>query len=175
MTEEADAAPYILTLMLDEAAQARFDALRRAHFPPERLHIGAHVTLFHALPRDPRVQENLASAAAIAEIPVRVAKLRFLGRGVAFGLESDRLRRLRETLRQAWSARLTAQDGQAWQPHVTIQNKVAPHEARALFTALSAEFQPYDVTATGLALWIYRGGPWEEAGRFPFYIPSARR
>ena len=46
----SDDRPLILTLRLDPESQARFDALRRAHFPPERNLLGAHVTLFHALP-----------------------------------------------------------------------------------------------------------------------------
>jgi hypothetical protein len=42
--------PLIVTLLLDDAAQARFDRLRAAHFPSARNHLAAHVTLFHALP-----------------------------------------------------------------------------------------------------------------------------
>lgn len=42
--------PLIVTLALDEQAQARFDALRSRHFPPDRNVLDAHVTLFHALP-----------------------------------------------------------------------------------------------------------------------------
>ena len=94
--------------------------------------------------------------------------LRFLGRGVAFGLESAPLLHLRDGLRKRWTERLTPQDRQKWRPHVTIQNKVEPAVAKALYARLSAAFEPYAVTATGLALWIYRGGPWEEAGVFPF-------
>ena len=43
-------APLILTLRFDGEAFARLDDLRRAHFPPERNQIPAHLTLFHALP-----------------------------------------------------------------------------------------------------------------------------
>jgi hypothetical protein len=51
----ADAAqPLILTLALDGEAFAFFDGLRRAHFPPERNVVPAHVTLFHALPGEQR-------------------------------------------------------------------------------------------------------------------------
>ena len=45
-----DAAPLILSAVLDAPVQQRLDALRRAHFPPERNHLDAHVTLFHHLP-----------------------------------------------------------------------------------------------------------------------------
>jgi hypothetical protein len=40
----------VVTLLLDDGAQRRFDRLREAYFPPERNHVAAHVTLFHALP-----------------------------------------------------------------------------------------------------------------------------
>lgn len=44
------AAPLILTLAMDERSQERFDRLRETHFPPERNHLSAHLTLFHRLP-----------------------------------------------------------------------------------------------------------------------------
>lgn len=40
---------YILTAELDPDSFAWFDGLRRAHFPPERIVLPAHVTLFHRL------------------------------------------------------------------------------------------------------------------------------
>ena len=43
-------APLILSAVLDARVQRRLDALRRAHFPPDRNHLDAHVTLFHHLP-----------------------------------------------------------------------------------------------------------------------------
>ena len=127
------------------------------------------MTLFHALPSDVDVVGGMEAAVAGEEaFPVQVTGLRFLGRGVAFSLESARLLHLRDGLRRRWAERLTPQDRQKWRPHVTVQNKADPVAAKALHARLSAGFEPYDVTATGLALWIYRGGPWEEAGLFPF-------
>jgi 2'-5' RNA ligase len=164
-----EAAPFILTLTLDPDAQAHFDRLRTAHFPTHRLVVGAHVTLFHALPGDLRVASAVASEAAAHEaFPVDVTGVRFLGRGVAFSLESTRLHRLRQNFHQLWAPRLTPQDRQRWQPHVTIQNKAEAVVARSLYERLQIEFSPYEVVATGLALWIYRNGPWEAAGNFPF-------
>ena len=161
--------PLILTLALDEPSQARFDALRRAHFPPERLQVGAHVTLFHALPDALAVREDVRAAAApVAPFPVRVARLRSLGRGVAYALDADRLTALRRDLADGWDALLTPQDRQRHAPHVTVQNKVPPDRARALLAELQAGFAPYDVTATGLALWRYLGGPWEHVETAPF-------
>jgi hypothetical protein len=154
---------------LDPASQAGFDALRTAHFPPDRLVVGAHVTLFHALPSDLDVVGAVrAEAEAVAPFSVSVAEVRLLGRGVAFGLRSGALMDLRGRLRGLWVDRLTAQDRQGWRPHVTIQNKADPVVARALYDKVARSFVPYDVSAVGLAVWVYWGGPWEAAGGFRF-------
>ncbi len=155
--------PLIVTLVLDEAAQQRFDALRERHFPPERNHLRAHVTLFHALPGalEEQVRADLRQVATRESFDVRVAGLRSLGRGVAYVLESAALQDVREQLRTRWREHLTPQDRQRHSPHVTVQNKVSPEQARALLADLQEGFVPYDVTARGLALWRYLGGPWE--------------
>jgi 2'-5' RNA ligase len=155
--------PLIVTLALDALAQQRFDALRTAHFPPERNHLAAHVTLFHALPgeQEEQVRRDLAEAAARPDFDLRVTGLRSLGRGVAYVLQSEELTRLRQDLRDRWEPWLTPQDAHRHSPHVTVQNKVEPAQARALLAELQRDFTPYDVTATGLALWRYLGGPWE--------------
>lgn len=163
-------APLVVTLQLDAASQERFDRLRRAHFPAERNHLHAHVTLFHALPgeQEHAVRRDLTEAAQRAPYDVRVARVRSLGRGVAYDLRSDLLQEQRAALARRWAPWLTAQDARPHAAHVTVQNKVEPAAARALLEQLQAAFVPYDVTATGLALWRYVGGPWEpvEAYRF---------
>ena len=169
-----ETAPLILTLALEDAAQARFDALRAEHFPPERNQVPAHVTLFHALPgaEHPAVTAELARiSAATAPFALRVSGLRSLGRGVAYALEGVDLVRIRGALARAWASWLSAQDRQSYRPHLTIQNKAAPEAARALLAALQPGFTPFDVGATGLRLWHYRRGPWDEAGRFTFAGP----
>jgi 2'-5' RNA ligase len=166
-----DNAPLIVTVRFDEASFARFDAERTLHFPPDRNYIPAHLTLFHHLPGDRHaaVTEDLASLAARqAPFPLRVSTLRFLGQGTAYAIESAELQQLRAAIADRWSAHLTRQDASRFNPHVTIQNKVAAAPARALFETLSASFAPFDALATGLLLWRYRGGPWEAAGEHPF-------
>ena len=166
-----ETAPLILTLALEAAAQARFDALRAQHFPPERNQVPAHVTLFHALPGTEQraIEAELARRCAdTAPFAVKVAGLRSLGRGVAYVLQSADLARLRAGLAHAWGPWLGRQDRQGYRPHLTIQNKADPASARALLAGLQAGFSPFEVEATGLLLWHYRNGPWEEAGRFAF-------
>src|SRR3712207_1555034 len=94
-------APLILTLQLDERSFAFFDEQRRRYFPPERNFIPAHLTLFHALPG-----EQLGTIAADLEalskeqVPhlLEVTGLRFLGRGVAYRLDSPSLILMRQIL-----------------------------------------------------------------------------
>jgi 2'-5' RNA ligase len=166
--------PLVVTLALDDAAQQHFDGLRRRHFPPERNHLGAHVTLFHALPgaRVERVGADLARAAQRPAYPVEVTGVRSLGRGVAFALASPDLDAVRAGLAADWRDWLTAQDRQRSAAHVTVQNKVTPQQARSLLGELRSGFAPYAVQARGLRLWHYRGGPWEAAGEWDFEPPA---
>jgi 2'-5' RNA ligase len=179
-------APLIVTLLLDDEAQGRFDRLREAHFPARPLsgarhepasgggrgvfRLQAHVTLFHALPGEQvaHVRRELAEVADRAPFDVAVTGVRFLGRGVAIDLDAPELTALRRGLAGAFDPWLTRQDRQWSRPHVTVQNKVEPEVARALYTDLSAAFVAETVTARGLGLWDYLGGPWAPAGEFLF-------
>ncbi|MGY1751592.1 2'-5' RNA ligase family protein [Blastococcus sp. SYSU D01042] len=162
--------PLIVTLLLDDADQQRFDRLRAEHFPPERNVLQAHVTLFHALPGEhlDAVRADLAAAADRPPFDVAVTGVRSLGRGVAYVLESGTLAALRAGLASAWAPWLTPQDRQRHSPHVTVQNKVEPAVARALRDRLLMGFAPHDVRARGLGLWRYLGGPWEPLGEHAF-------
>ena len=163
--------PLILTLAMDPDSFARFDGLRRRHFPQALNHIPAHATLFHHLPGDRErgvIEAITALARAVPPPEVAVTGLRFTGRGVAYALDSDALARFRGRLAQEFAAHLTAQDRQGWRPHVTVQNKVDAATARALHADLEAAFTPFRFTAPGLLLWRYLGGPWERRASFAF-------
>ncbi len=168
---QADTPPLIVTLSLDPASQAWLDRLRSTYFPPERLVVGAHVTMFHALPggQEAAVAACMAGlCAAAAPFAVRMTGLRFLGRGVAVALAAPEPAALRSRLAKAFAADLTPQDRAAWSPHATVQNKVTAERARRTYDALSGIGAPGPITATGLALWRYRGGPWEAAADWCF-------
>lgn len=167
--------PLILTLHLAEADAAAFERLRRRHFPPGLNRVPAHVTLFHRLPGaeiGPVRDRLAASARAAAPFALRVETPVFLGRGVALRLDAARLGPLRALLAAAWRDWLSPQDRQPYRPHVTIQNKVAPEAARALHATLARDFRPWEAQAAGLALWHYRGGPWEADSLYPFAAPG---
>ena len=164
-------APLILTLVLDPASQAWFDQLRLSYFPAERLQVGAHVTLFHALPGEleATVAQSLAALCAdTAVFPVAVAGVFGMGRGVAFRLRAPQAEQFRRALLRAVPSRLTPQDSAPWSPHVTVQNKVAPEQARATLAELSGRLPPDPVRATGVAMWRYLGGPWEAVCQHSF-------
>ena len=69
-----DLAPLIVTAELPEALQSRADQLRREHFPPERNHLNAHVTLFHAIPAPYEDElKDVLAAEARAEVEKMLA------------------------------------------------------------------------------------------------------
>ena len=84
-----------------------------------------------------------------------------LGEGTALRVESEELEDIRYDLAEAFRGMLTPQDIAPWRPHITIQNKVDPKEARRLQQRLRATFQPRPLAIKGLASWRYLGGPWE--------------
>ena len=89
------------------------------------------------------------------------------------GLQAaDDLAALRVELAHRFEPWLTPQDRAKRDLHVTVQNKVAPGRARALHADLSTGFAPWRVTAVGLGLWRYLGGPWKELTRFSFTEPE---
>ena len=164
-------APLILTLALDDRSRAFFEAERRRSFPPERNFIPAHLTLFHKLPGEHRatIERDIdALASAQRPLSLEVTGLRSLGRGVAYTLLSPELASLRQGLAQRWEVWLGPQDRQKHQPHVTVQNKVEPKDAKALLSELTDSFEPFTAIGVGLDLWWYRGGPWEKARGFSF-------
>jgi hypothetical protein len=178
--------PLIVTLLLDDRSQLFFDRLRAEHFPSRpragshsgpagagqeaMFRVAAHVTLFHALPGEhlDAVDADLRAAADRETFDVAVTGLRFLGRGVAYDLDSRAVSELRDRLAAAWDPWLTRQDRHRHAPHVTVQNKVEPEMARALHDTLLAGFSPWTVGARGLGLWRYLGGPWEPVTEYPF-------
>ncbi len=162
--------PLVVTLEIEAAAQERFDRERGELFPPGRTQVGAHVTMFHALPGADlaAIVDDLTLAAARAPFPALVDAVVPLGRGVAYRLLSSELSALHRGLQTQWWDTLTAQDRQGFRPHITVQNKVQSEVARSTLDALRARFEPFQTGARGLLLWRYDGGPWTQLHRFAF-------
>ena len=161
----------ILTALIDTQPFSTFERLRRVHYPPERNIVPAHLTLFHHLPgteADAIVRRLKAEARGTPVFSARVAGLRNLGQGVAFRIESPELEDVRAGLADAFGFWLIPLDRQRFSPHITIQNKVEPREAKALYKLLSSTFSPWSFSVKGLTLWRYLGGPWEKLRDFRF-------
>ncbi|MEP2234777.1 MAG: 2'-5' RNA ligase family protein [Alteripontixanthobacter sp.] len=168
---EAARQPFILTALLPQDLQSRADQLRQAHFPPERNYLKAHVTLFHALPRQIEDElRNLLSRVARDNSPVagRLEGIMSLGGGTALKLSSPDLLGLRADIGDHFHGMLTVQDQHTPRLHVTIQNKVAAKEAKALQAQLEGTIEPRAIRFPGIALHIYRGGPWEAVRQWKF-------
>jgi 2'-5' RNA ligase len=168
----SDLAPLIVTLTLDEKSQTFFDEQRRLYFPAKINYLSAHLTLFHALP-GAELATIVADLGAVASaqpepLPLQATGVKFMGRGVMYTLDNPALPALHKRLQRQWQAWLTPQDQQGLRPHITVQNKVDPAVARRLHEELAASFQPFEALGTGLALWAYRGGPWELRQQFTF-------
>jgi 2'-5' RNA ligase len=163
--------PLIVSAVLSPQAQDDLDARRRRYFPAARLQVGAHLTLFHALPgdREPDVAAALRELTEERPRPaISVGEPFGLGRGVALRTPSPVLEEIRAALADRFRDDLTAQDARPWRPHVTVQNKVEPDEARRTLASVRADHVPYATLVEALALWRYRHGPWEAAGEFRF-------
>jgi len=107
-------------------------------------------------------------ASEFAPVPARLLGLMDLGKGTALAIESAGMLRIRELIADHFHGSLTLQDLHEPCLHITIQNKVSKEKARELQAMLSPKLEPRKFNFAGLELHIYRGGPWEEAGKFAF-------
>ena len=172
MTPAFAGGPIVVTATFGDGDNGWLQELRRTHYPPERNRVPAHLTLFRQLP--PNLQGELATrlARAAAAPPPRalIAGILDLGEGTALRVESDELEAIRAGLAEAFHGLLTPQDLAPWRPHVTIQNKVPPREARALQKQLRATFEPRPLAIRALTAWRYLDGPWEPVRAWPFRL-----
>ena len=157
--------PFIVTAKLPPDIQSWAEGLRRAHYPAERNHLHAHVTMFHSFA--PSLLEELRDflpqvCAEFAPPEADITGLLDLGTGTAIALASPQLLSLRALIAEHFHGSLTAQDLYEPRPHITIQNKVTKREARALQAELAPQIDPRRFAFPALELHLYQGGPWEK-------------
>ena len=162
--------PIVVTALFGPGDDGWLQGLRRAHYPTERNQVPAHLTLFRQLPPsiERELSRRLAACAAAPPPRARIAGVIDLGEGTALRVESEELEELRADLAEALFGLLIPQDRAPWRPHVTIQNKVEPREARSLQQRLRAGFAPRPLAIRALATWRYLGGPWQPVRDYPF-------
>jgi hypothetical protein len=163
--------PFIVTAELPPDLFQWANALRRAHFPPERNNLSAHVTLFHSLA--PSLREELPAVLAriggeYAPPQGELTGLMNLGKGTALALASPVMLAIRDEIADLFHGMLTAQDQHRPRLHITVQNKVTPEAARALQAELAPILTPRKFAFTGLGLHRYCNPHWEAVGIWRF-------
>jgi hypothetical protein len=162
--------PIIVTAEMAPQDQAWADRQRARFYPVERNAVGAHITLFRHLPPGclDELKRLLGRISGQGAPPARIDRLLAFGQGVAYHVESPALLTIHEELAERFAGLLTPQDAVRPQLHITIQNKVAPGEARSTLAELQAGFSPRRITIRGIGVWRYRGGPWSSIARYAF-------
>lgn len=163
--------PFIVTAELPRDVLGWADRLRKQHYPPERNHLPAHVTLFHALA--PSLREALPAvlareAGAEVRPEAELTGLMDLGRGTALALRSPAMLAIRARIAEHFHGALTAQDRHEPRLHITIQNKVTVAAARMLQAELGARLERQRFRFTGLGLHRYCNPHWEAVGIWQF-------
>ncbi|HEY1022970.1 MAG TPA: 2'-5' RNA ligase family protein, partial [Flavisolibacter sp.] len=136
-------------------------------------YIDAHLTLFHHLPaNESTIPDDVQKwSHAYEPFALQVTEVKSIGKGVAYKIESPELLQLHQTMQANWKQWLTPQDSQKLWPHITVQNKVSPEQAKETQQILQTLFHPFTATAQGFQLWTYKGGPWEAVKTYPFQKP----
>ena len=161
--------PLIITLNINEKAQAFFGEQRRLYFPKHINYLDAHLTFFHNLPSDDAmIKDSLIQFSGRPSFEMQVTGVRHLGNGVAYALHSPELQDMHLKMQTEFRNLISGKDKQKLWPHITVQNKVTANKADILYRSLNRTFTPLSVTATGLSSWLYLNGPWEKKDEFSF-------
>jgi hypothetical protein len=162
--------PIVVTALFGPGDDGWLQEMRRAHYPPERNRVPAHLTLFHQIPpsAESELFRRIALYAAAPPPRATILGVMDLGAGTALRVESEELEDIRFDLAEGLHGLLSVQDRAPWRPHITIQNKVEPKDARALQQRLRATFEPRPLAIRALAAWRYMDGPWEKIRDWPF-------
>lgn len=164
------AGPLIVTADFSAADFCWLEGLRRAHYPAEQNRVPVHLTMFQGLPPSAveEVKQQLTYQSAGPPPRATIAGLMSLSTGVALRIVSDELDAIREAVADHFHGLLCAPDAAGWRPHITIQNKVPPRQAKSLLDELQRDFRPRPLGIAGLSVHRYRGGPWETLASYKF-------
>lgn len=163
--------PLLVCAELPDDVLAWADGLRRAHYPPERNRLRAHVTLFHGLPpsASDAVEDVLARLAARHAPPeARIAGLMDLGHGTALAVDSPVIAVLHAEIAAALHGLIQQRDARRLRPHITVQAKVGRAEAEALQRELRPRITSCSFRFRGFGLYRWDGALWNFAKLHPF-------
>ena len=162
--------PLLITAELPADVLAWADALRRAHYPPDRNRLRAHVTLFHALPPsvEDEVRRLLGDLARVAPPSAEITGLMALQSGTAIAVHSPAMVALHAEIAERLLGLLTWRDQPPPRLHITVQNKVSAHEARSLQDTLRPAIAPRRFRFHGFGLYSWHDGLWNPIREFVF-------
>jgi hypothetical protein len=163
-------APLLITAELPPTLFAWADAIRRAHYPPERNRMAAHVTLFHGLPpsAESTVRALLGEMANRPPPEAWITGVMDLGDGTAFALDSQDLAALHEEMAERLHGLVQQRDARTLRPHITVQAKVGATDARALQAELARDLPGASFRFRGLLLSQWRDELWRPAQFYRF-------
>lgn len=163
-------APLLVTAELPPDVLAWADGLRRAHYPPERNRLRAHVTLFHALPHfiEDELLDVLRDLARAAPPAAVIEGLMKLGGGTALAVDCPAMVELHGRIAGRMHGLLTQQDTAARRLHITIQNKVTLEQARTLQAALEPDLRPVRFRFPAFGLYAWEDSLWRPIKVVPF-------
>ena len=170
---------YVLTLLTDDAHQKRMTALRKKYFPPKLNKLGAHLTLFHALPESKLESTIIPTITRVAAewqpFSVNAAKPFRMKKGFAISVPKnqggDLAQKVHGVLLGAWEGEgwLSEQDAGGMRAHYTIMNKVDDEgEVADAMEEVSGSWKGDRGTVVGLGLWRYEKGYWRWVEAFEF-------
>jgi hypothetical protein len=162
--------PLLITAELPGDVLEWADALRRAHYPPERNRLRAHVTLFHALPpsAEPEIRVLLAELAAAPPPEARITGLMKLGGGTALAVDSPQTVALHGVIAERLHGLLARQRAGPLRLHITLQAKVTLEAARRLQAELAPHITLRRFRFRGFGLYGWHDGLWDPVREFPF-------
>ena len=162
--------PLLIVAELPADVFAWAETLRQAHYPPGRNRMGAHVTLFHGLPpsADAEVRGLLSELCRRPPPDAAICGLMDLGRGTAFAVDSPGMADLHGEMAERLHGLIQQKDARPLRLHITIQNKVAPADARALQAAMRRSFEPRAFRFRGFGLYGWTGEIWRQERVFAF-------
>jgi len=170
---------YVLTLLTDDAHQKRMTALRKNYFPPKLNKLGAHLTLFHALPESKLESTIIPTIKRVSAewqpFSVNAAKPFRMKKGIAISVPKnqggDLAQKVHGALLGAWEGEgwLSEQDAGGMRAHYTIMNKVDDEgEVADAMEEVSGSWKGDRGTVVGLGLWRYERGYWKWVEAFEF-------
>jgi 2'-5' RNA ligase len=161
--------PLIVTLELDKESKTYFNNMRKNYFPNHANYLEAHLTLFHHLPSNNHfIMDALQSFVHKSCFQLTVSNLVNFEKGIAFNLQSETLNEMHIAMQETFDPFLKKHDKKPLWPHITIQNNVTAFKAQKTLELLQQDFQAFQVSAVGLSVWYYIGGPWRPNIFIPF-------